>query len=496
MVRLLPNRVSKMISPFELSPDQTAALDACMEALAADGEALLCGAAGTGKTFLMGYLGNQRKIMCLAPTNAAARVLRGKLPPDIPVSTIHSAAMNLSGQSHKRLIQFLEKFTEYMSIKSDIAQCNELQSRFNDLEPEQMAQCMPPELLTYLSAHWDLDGLLVEAIKRANKHNSLQFTPTNEEPHNAEILVVDEASMCTTEHRDAIRSAFGDDVPVLWVGDDAQLSPVISEEDRNRGVEPLIALLGKPTAILSTQHRQESDSMLLPCLGRIRSQQGPFRSRLGQWPGLEVMPRPRSGITKGLVKQIAEHCGSDGVAICWRNTTRRNLNRELRALRGIKEWMPQVGERLVVVMTPREPEPGAPDWAKGTIVEVCDVLGARPVGNFNELELAVFEPSDPNLIHAISVGCLPFLETYKAPRMSWAIYGDWLLDYADAITAHKAQGNEFPHVVVYEERATEQITNGKGELRSKFVGWPEHRRWLYTALSRAKESALLIVQGD
>ena len=97
--------------------------------------------------------------------------------------------------------------------------------------------------------------------------------------------------------------------------------------------------------------------------------------------------------------------------------------------------------------------------------------------------------------YVIGTGLAAFLETYKMPRMSWALYGDWLLDYGYALTAHKAQGNEWPHIGVYEERAHEQETTDKG-LRSRFVGWPAHRQWLYTALSRAQESALLVVQGD
>ena len=491
---------------LKLSADQSAALAACMEALADKGEALLCGAAGTGKTYLMGYLGSQRPIYCLAPTNAAARVLRGKLPREIPVSTIHAAAMNLSGQSHQAMIRFLERLIEYAAGEPDAAKLNELESLYNDLDAEQIQQCISADLDSLpmiLSGNIeqskqlaDCDHLLVEALKRAHKHNRLDFAPAGESPHKAEILVIDEASMCTTEHRDAIRSAFGENVPVLWVGDDAQLLPVISEEDKKYGINPVISLLGAPTATLSTQHRQEGDSILLACLSRLRATQGPFRSKIGQWPGLEVQPRPRSGITKGLVKQIAEHCGPDGVAICWRNSTRRNLNRELRLLQGIKEWMPQEGERLVVTMTPREPEPGDPDWAKGTILKVNYVFGPVPAGNFNQLELSVSEPGDPMQIHTIKIGCLPFLETYKTGRYSWALYGDWLLDYAGAITAHKAQGSEFPNVAVYEERATEQYGNDEGQPKSRFVGWPEHRRWLYTALSRAKKSALLIAQGE
>ena len=77
--------------------------------------------------------------------------------------------------------------------------------------------------------------------------------------------------------------------------------------------------------------------------------------------------------------------------ICWRNTTRRRLNHGLRALRGFDGFLPLEGDRLVVVMTPREPEPDQPDWSKGTLLEVRQVLGPNPKGQFHELELRVCE---------------------------------------------------------------------------------------------------------
>ena len=505
---------------MELSPDQQQTLDACLSRLAEEKEALLCGAAGTGKTTLIGHLGSTRPILCMAPTNAAARILRTKLPNEIPVSTIHAATMSLSGQTHRQMIRFVEGLLEHIAqtggIKNGVqvervgddalASCAELQSLHNDLEPEQISQCIPSELLPRLSTLWDAAGCrcaerladcdpqFMEAHKRAHTHNRLKFSPIDEADYSAELLVVDEASMCTTEHRDAIRSAFGDETPLLWAGDPAQLPPVIDEEDQKRGVQPVLDFV-EPTATLTTQHRQASDSILLACLDRLRSGKGPFRSKTGTWPGLTVQPRPTSGITKGLVKQFANATGEDGVVICWRNTTRRRLNHGLRALRGFDGFLPLEGDRLVVVMTPREPEPDQPDWSKGTLLEVLHVLGPKPKGQFHELELRVCEPGHP-VSFVISTGLCAFLETYKAPRMSWALYGDWLLDYGYALTAHKAQGNEWPRVGVYEERAQEQETNDKGQLRSRFVGWAAHRQWLYTALSRAQESALLIVQGD
>ena len=199
-----------------------------------------------------------------------------------------------------------------------LASCAELQSLHNDLEPEQISQCIPSKLLPRLSTLWDADGCrcaerladcdpqFMEAHKRAHTHNRLKFSPIDEADYSAELLVIDEASMCTTEHRDAIRSAFGDKMPLLWSGDPAQLPPVIDEED------PKSRCPARAWISWSRQPRS------LPNIGRPAIRfcwpawiacdpgTGPFRSKTGTWPGLTVQPRPTSGITKGLVKQFSK----------------------------------------------------------------------------------------------------------------------------------------------------------------------------------------------
>jgi ATP-dependent exoDNAse (exonuclease V) alpha subunit len=52
------------------------------------------------------------------------------------------------------------------------------------------------------------------------------------------------------------------------------------------------------------------------------------------------------------------------------------------------------------------------------------------------------------------------------------------LKYAYAITGHKAQGGEWPHVFVMMEKA--------------YGGEQQHLRWLYTAVTRAKSQLYLV----
>ena len=60
-------------------------------------------------------------------------------------------------------------------------------------------------------------------------------------------------------------------------------------------------------------------------------------------------------------------------------------------------------------------------------------------------------------------------------------------DYAYAITAHKSQGGEYDTVFIYEEKAPDR------KVGSDWIAPDptEHVRWLYTAVTRAKESATI-----
>ncbi len=55
------------------------------------------------------------------------------------------------------------------------------------------------------------------------------------------------------------------------------------------------------------------------------------------------------------------------------------------------------------------------------------------------------------------------------------------IDYAYCVTCHKAQGDEFDNVIVFEEKQTEL--------------WP-HNKWTYTAASRAKKHLRWVVSHD
>ena len=102
---------------------------------------------------------------------------------------------------------------------------------------------------------------------------------------------------------------------------------------------------------------------------------------------------------------------------------------------------------------------------------------------------ATFLPGWKETIH-VPAGL--FLKTYNShegkqyafPTRNW-----FQLDYGLCITVHKAQGSEFEQVAIYEQAAPwVEDDNGYRRRPSKI----EHRQWLYTACTRAKDRLLLV----
>jgi ATP-dependent exoDNAse (exonuclease V) alpha subunit len=64
----------------------------------------------------------------------------------------------------------------------------------------------------------------------------------------------------------------------------------------------------------------------------------------------------------------------------------------------------------------------------------------------------------------------------KSEKFAWMLPKEFTYGYA--ITTHKAQGSQFPKVLIIEENFP--------------FAKEEHARWLYTALTRAEEKAVIV----
>lgn len=299
-----------------------------------------------------------------------------------------------------------------------------------------------------------------------------------------DLIVIDEASMVSRQIYDDI-SSYG--IPIIAVGDHGQLPPVDSEK---------FNLMENPEIKLETLHRfAEKDGLIL--ISKMARIDGfiPF----GKHGDQVIKCNSKDPLVGQFIKQ---KCGdfSDSIMICGFNKTRIKMNRLIRTkifnnldddlvlhdkvvclknnkkAQGCEIYNGMIGDVIekvtysgaydVKIKFPEEPYP-----YKGIISK--EFLKDKP--NFSQFiiykDLKMLRKAR-GVADYFSVGSIIKQESEK-------IYLD-NFDYGYCITCHKSQGSEWSNVVVLEEKSAYWSS---GDM------W---RRWLYTAVTRAKNRLLLV----
>jgi len=267
--------------------------------------------------------------------------------------------------------------------------------------------------------------------------------------HYADLLIVDEVSMVSRKIAKDLES-FG--VPILGIGDPAQLPPV-------KGMEHYIG--EKPDVLLTEIHRQAHGNPILEITDRVR----------------RGLPMPARGDHSDTVRVMAPHDVTPAtlldadIRLVGKNSTRHLLNDQIRALLGFSGDIPCPAETVVCLRNcydfhvelyngslwkVRASEKRAAkfkDWS-GTVVEmeICDehdeiVSVEVPVEFFYGLEDEL---------------PVPVREHYQQ------------FAYGYALTGHKSQGSEWDRVLLFDQP----------------VG--HYARWRYTAITRAAQSLVIV----
>ena len=507
-----------------LTLHQRQAVEAVEAALERDRVAVFTGWAGSGKTHILAhyFLRVLPTPLALCPTNRACHVLRSKLPKEVKVrvKTIHAAAMQLQEETHDEAIQLWEALTR---AEGDSERCAWAHQQWK-ARVRAHRQANREELKQALQVLDTYEGdALVAAIarnlRRCRQSNELVFSgPEEAGAFVARTLIVDEASMVSMEMHQRLKEAFPS-TPILFIGDPAQLPPIVGEYEVPGSVLDHMEPTAELTEVLRQQGDDSADSPVRIALlaNHIRSQTAaPFPN---QWAGqvdtksLKIMTRPKSKLTAGLLDQAAAIVRDDGIVLCWRNDTRRSFNRKLRQRMKIEPtddrpaWLPVKGERMIVAGAPGEKARGEvedPVTSKELDPE-CTLTKGEPFtlsadaelisdGRYEWVRLESDTPGfGPDPLH---VPAEPFLSTYQEsaggryafPRKHW-----FVMDYGMASTVHFSQGSQFQSVMVYQQYQWKPPTPEQERLGQLPDPDPEeHRRWLYTAITRA-QSRLTIV---
>ena len=296
------------------------------------------------------------------------------------------------------------------------------------------------------------------------------------------LIVIDEASMINETVLGDLLS-FG--VKCLFSGDGAQLPPV-------NGACPL---LENPHYTLTQIVRQAADNPIIQVATLAREgKQIPY----GNY-GDSVCVIGKNALSKAERKRL--FLKADQI-LCGRNKTRVSLNEEVRAYKGIskEQVLPLDGEKLICTLN---------DWEKALdkdekfyLVNGIIGVGREIQESFDDLATMEFQadfmdesvktPFDIGIFKegkyrhlygdravTLSDGTVAHEGNFELLHKLRAVADEPIcrFEFAYAITCHKAQGSEFDFVIVFDE------SWAFGEERS---------RWLYTAITRAKEKLLII----
>lgn len=344
------------------------------------------------------------------------------------------------------------------------------------------------------------------------------------------LFIVDEASMIPdipTESKmfengsllnDLLQYVYGGkNCKVLFIGDTAQLPPVKSDLSPALNADMLELNFDKNVQSIELNEvvRQTLDSGILKNATELREmlQDAFFDTFKFQIEGFTDVQRMLEGneIIECLQDSYSKH-GHEGTVIIVRSNKRANqYNQQIRQRILFKENELSAGDYLMVVKNNYfwlETNSEAGFIANGDIIEVLEIFAIKELYSFRFAEVKIRMVDYPNMAPFETVLILDTL-TSESASMTYEesnhLYQEVMKDYADltskykkflsvknneffnalqvkfsyAITCHKSQGGQWPHVYVEQPYLPDGINK-------------DYLRWLYTAITRAQEKLHLI----
>mgnify|MGYP001563449335 CR=1 FL=1 len=319
----------------------------------------------------------------------------------------------------------------------------------------------------------------------------------------ADLIIVDEASMVGPDMMgDLVVACTAIRAGLLLVGDDFQLPPV-----QKPGAPEYCALLDmrvNRAVRLTEVMRQALDSPVLRAATLIR--EGQVRA------GLKVLPT--------LHRETLDVVREGGAVIAHTNATRHTINLRLRRALGIEGEVPQPSEPLLIMQNDARTGyfNGEVVRFKRWLVQPSEyVWKSERVGakwrTFNPPKVAHFGVAEvegaSGIVHRTILCAEELLgeQPELTPRAYYGGAGGWLRDTVAkaakagvpllnnltlsgqrppllranlgyCLTAHKAQGSEWKRVIVMVEKSV------RPDKR-------DGQRWLYTAITRAREQTFI-----
>jgi exodeoxyribonuclease-5 len=348
-----------------------------------------------------------------------------------------------------------------------------------------------------------IHNLLYEV--ETSENNEIKFIRRNIEDIKKEhnLLIVDESSMITPSiHIDLIEIG----LPILYIGDDFQLPPILSkDEEKIYGTN--FSVLKKPSFILTEIHRQAKDSPILFAANKVRT-----GGKLNYFDSSQV---PNYKYLKSIqLENFREDLviNSD-LILCGSNRSVKRINDYYRRLKNYNtSRFPVKDETLIVwknnydldiynsdILIVQD------DYSSYHLNKKIDWLNIPSIFVKNEDgESLIIKPVFKHYLskqdedeYQILMSCqstikrfrvrgkapkfnypqMEFLRKYKINWESYPFQKITEVSFGRALTVHKAQGSEANKCLILNESLFFKEYSDK---------------WLYTAITRCKESMVLV----
>lgn len=413
------------MTTIEWSPQQRDALDRVEQWLADRSAPVfrLFGYAGTGKsTLAMALQGMVNDVRYATFTGKAAVILRNK--GCAAAQTIHSMIYRSADKGR----------TEFDHLN-------------HVLEEKRKANAPQAEIDTLVREISKLRKDLQNPIWMLNEHAfDREWDELAEEYVHVEppgLIVIDEVSMVDKRLGQDLES-FG--IPILVLGDPAQLPPVAGQGYFTQD---------DPDVLLTEIHRQAEGNPIIQMATTIRRGD---RLDLGSYGESRVCER---------TDLVADDWMRADQILVGSNASRRRINARCRQLLGFEGILPREGEKLVCLRNNHQ---------KGLLNgSLWRVEAAEERAEANAFVLTVSSIDDPTTESVTTTA-------HKKPFMGVEFDDPFErrdadeFDFGYALTVHKAQGSQWPSVVLLDEWS-------RGDTR---------RQWQYTGVTRAAERVTVV----
>jgi len=316
------------------------------------------------------------------------------------------------------------------------------------------------------------------------KSGELEFktlsTPTSK------YLVIDEAGMITPKIFDDLKQwVYYYKTRILFIGDSFQLPPILSDEDKkNDGNFSIFSYIKGPELIKVMR----SDNGIIDIATIIRDER-----RIPIDPNKEYSVIQISDpLTYAVNEYLADP--NDHMVITWRNKMRMEANHMIRQKLGYTHYLPDEGELICFCRN-------GSGVLNGEIVRIKKIMPDIIIEGI--ITYKVLLEDGRKILCSVQGrddqmdGLMPTIKNWGAylkAKRKYKIEDPIPISYGYCSTAHRSQGNEFRRVSIMLQGSDINNIHFRAQtiLPDKSKA-PFGIRFLYTAISRAKEKAMLII---